>query len=139
MNRRSFLQKLGLTGTLLPLIAILNPFTSDAKTTQVLNTKSPSDELNHRNIIIRIKKDIEQCGEHFIGERNNQYTRNMFSNMIKVRLDYYRSLGFLFDYTIIVDETTNPPSVIDANTMAGKLYLQTNNSINWVILDFTIT
>jgi hypothetical protein len=139
MNRRSFLQKLGLTGTLLPLIAILNPFTSDAKTTQVLNTKSPSDELNHRNIIIRIKKDIEQCGEHFIGERNNQYTRNMFSNMIKVRLDYYRSFGFLFDYTIIVDETTNPPSVIDANTMAGKLYLQTNNSINWVILDFTIT
>jgi hypothetical protein len=139
MNRRSFLQKLGLTGTLLPLIAILNPFISDAKTTQVLDIKSSLGELNHRNIITRIKKDIEQCGEHFIGERNNQYTRNMLSDMIKIRLDYYRSLGFLFDYTIIVDETINPPSLIDANAIAGKLYLQTTNSINWVIIDFTIT
>ena len=41
-------------------------------------------------------------------------------------------------FQVVMDETNNPPSVIDSNKLIGQIYIQPTRTAEFIILDFNI-
>jgi len=144
MNRRDFIKKStwavvfgAMASNMLPLtskasIPIKNPDTYPVK-------MSALDKIGKRRLIVCIKKDIELIGSYFIGELNDAHTRNHFNLTVQDTINKkYINNKLIREFTIVNDETTNLPEYIDKNMMCGKIYIQIDNTMEYVVIDFKI-
>lgn len=102
--------------------------------------KRPSalDRVNVRRLLIELKNYISQIADSFVFEQNTESTRNEILSLINPYLFVVQQQQGLTSFRVVIDETNNPPSVIDQNQLIGQIYLQPTRTIEFIILDFNI-
>jgi len=106
---------------------------------KTLQKKASSlDRVNVRRLLIELKSYISQIADTFVFEQNTEATRNSFLSLINPYLSLVQQQQGLTSFQVIINETNNPPSVIDQNQLIGQIYLQPTRTIEFIILDFNI-
>jgi hypothetical protein len=100
--------------------------------------KSALDRVNVRRLLIELKNFISQVGDTFVFEQNNAITRNNFLSIINPYLSSVQQQQGLTTFRVVMDESNNPPSVVDNNQLVGQIYLQPTRTAEFIILDFNI-
>jgi len=100
--------------------------------------KSALDRVNVRRLLIELKNYISQIGDTFVFEQNDAVTRNNFVAAVNPYLASVQQQQGLTAFRVIMDESNNPPSVIDQNQLVGQIYLQPTRTAEFIILDFNI-
>jgi hypothetical protein len=125
--------------------ANINPLTTYPNTGVVIfgqktlqKKKSSLDRINVRRLLIELKSYISQVADTFVFEQNDVITRNNFLAVINPYLASVQQQQGLIAFKVIMDESNNPPSVVDNNQLIGQIYLQPTKSVEFIILDFNI-
>jgi hypothetical protein len=106
---------------------------------KTLQKKSSSlDRINVRRLLIELKNYISQVADTFVFEQNNTITRNNFLAVINPYLTSVQQQQGLTAFKVVMDESNNPPSVVDNNQMVGQIYLQPTRTAEFIVLDFNI-
>ena len=100
--------------------------------------KSSLDRINVRRLLIELKSYISQIADTFVFEQNDTVTRNNFLSVINPYLASVQQQQGLIAYRVIMDETNNPPNVVDNNQLIGQIYLQPTKTVEFIVLDFNI-
>ena len=100
--------------------------------------KSALDRVNVRRLLIELKNYISQVADTFVFEQNNTTTRNEFLSIINPYLASVQQREGLTAFRVIMDESNNPPSVVDQNQLIGQIYIQPTRSVEFIVLDFNI-
>ena len=100
--------------------------------------QSSLDRINVRRLLIELKNYISQVADTFVFEQNNAVTRNNFLSVINPYLASVQQQQGLNAFQVVMDESNNPPSVVDNNQMVGQIYLQPTRTAEFIVLDFNI-
>jgi hypothetical protein len=100
--------------------------------------KSALDRVNVRRLLIELKNYISQVADTFVFEQNDSVTRNNFLGIVNPYLATVQQRQGLTAFRVIMDETNNPPSVVDNNQLVGQIYLQPTRTVEFILLDFNI-
>jgi hypothetical protein len=100
--------------------------------------KSALDRVNVRRLLIELKNYISQIADTFVFEQNDAVTRNNFVAAVNPYLASVQQQQGLTAFRVIMDESNNPPSVVDQNQLIGQIYLQPTRTAEFIILDFNI-
>jgi phage tail sheath protein FI len=100
--------------------------------------KSSLDRINVRRLLIELKGYISQIADTFVFEQNDTVTRNNFLSIINPYLASVQQQQGLIAYRVIMDETNNPPNVVDNNQLIGQIYIQPTKTVEFIVLDFNI-
>jgi hypothetical protein len=100
--------------------------------------KSSLDRINVRRLLIELKSYISQVADTFVFEQNDTVTRNNFLSIINPYLASVQQQQGLTAFQVIMDESNNPPSVVDNNQLVGQIYLQPTRTAEFILLDFNI-
>ena len=100
--------------------------------------KTSLDRVNVRRLLIELKSFITQIADGFVFEQNTETTRNEFLSQVNPYLQTVQQQEGLTAFQVIMDETNNPPSVIDSNKLIGQIYIQPTRTAEFIILDFNI-
>jgi len=100
--------------------------------------KSSLDRINVRRLLIELKSYISQVADTFVFEQNDAVTRSNFSSIISSYLASVQQQQGLTAFRVVMDESNNPPQVVDNNQMVGQIYLQPTRTAEFIILDFNI-
>jgi len=100
--------------------------------------KSALDRINVRRLLIELKSYITQIADTFVFEQNDAVTRNNFLSVINPYLASVQQQQGLTAYRVVMDETNNPPNVVDNNQLVGQIFLQPTKTAEFILLDFNI-
>ena len=102
--------------------------------------KKPSalDRVNVRRLLIELKNYISQVADTFVFEQNTAATRVNFVSQINPYLASIQQRNGLYNFSVVMDETNNTPTVIDNNQMVGAIYLQPTKTAEFILLNFNI-
>jgi len=100
--------------------------------------KSALDRVNVRRLLIELKNYISQVADTFVFEQNDANTRSEILSIINPYLSSIQQQQGLTSFKVIMDESNNPPSVVDQNQLVGQIYLQPTRTIEFILLDFNI-
>ena len=100
--------------------------------------KSALDRVNVRRLLIELKNYISQVADTFVFEQNDANTRSELLSIINPYLSSIQQQQGLTSFKVIMDESNNPPSVVDQNQLVGQIYLQPTKTIEFILLDFNI-
>jgi hypothetical protein len=100
--------------------------------------KSALDRVNVRRLLIELKNYISQVADTFVFEQNDANTRSELLSIINPYLSSIQQQQGLTSFKVIMDETNNPPLVVDQNQLVGQIYLQPTKTIEFILLDFNI-
>jgi hypothetical protein len=100
--------------------------------------KSALDRVNVRRLLIELKNYISQIADTFVFEQNDAVTRNNFIAAVNPYLASVQQQQGLTAFKVVMDESNNPPSVVDQNQLVGQIYLQPTRTAEFIILDFNI-
>jgi len=100
--------------------------------------RSASDRVNVRRLLIELKNYISQIADTFVFEQNDTVTRNNFVAAVNPYLASVQQQQGLTAFRVVMDESNNPPSVVDQNQLIGQLYIQPTRTAEFIILDFNI-
>jgi len=106
------------------------------KTLQKRNTSLT--RVNVRRLLINLKNFISRTADNFVFEQNTPSTRESILSIINPYLNLVQEEGGLTAFQVIMDETNNPPSVIDNNQLVGQIYIQPTRTAEFISLTFNI-
>ena len=125
--------------------ANINPLTTYPNTGVVIfgqktlqKKRSSLDRINVRRLLIELKSYISQVADTFVFEQNDTITRNNFLAVINPYLASVQQQQGLIAFKVIMDESNNPPNVVDNNQLIGQIYIQPTKTVEFIILDFNI-
>lgn len=75
-------------------------------------------------LVTTIRRTITGLAKPFICEPNDQITRANLTSVIDKYLDTLKATRFIFDYTVVCDETNNPPEIVDSNQLKAGVAIQ---------------
>jgi hypothetical protein len=106
---------------------------------KTLQKKSSAlDRVNVRRLLIELKNYISQIANTLVFEQNNVTTRNNFLAQVNPYLASVQQQQGLTAFRVVMDETNNPPTVVDQNQLVGQIYLQPTRTAEFIILDFNV-
>jgi phage tail sheath protein FI len=88
--------------------------------------------------LIELKSYISQVADTFVFEQNDTITRNNFLAVINPYLASVQQQQGLIAFKVVMDESNNPPNVVDNNQLIGQIYIQPTKTVEFIILDFNI-
>lgn len=100
---------------------------------------SPFDRINVRRLFNMLKKSIGDRAKYVLFEINDAFTRSAFRSEVSAYLDTIRSLGGIYAFRVVCDETNNTPTIVDRNEFVCSIYIQPAKSINFIVLNFIAT
>jgi hypothetical protein len=100
--------------------------------------KSSLDRINVRRLLIELKSYISQVADTFVFEQNDAVTRSNFSSIISSYLASVQQQQGLTAFRVVMDDSNNPPQVVDNNQMVGQIYLQPTRTAEFIVLDFNV-
>lgn len=101
--------------------------------------KSALDRINVRRALLYIQNNIETALNQFVFENNTQQTRLRVFSLLDEFLSGVKAQDGVFDYDVVVDDSNNPPSVIDANQLNVDIYVQPVKSIEFIQFTTVVT
>lgn len=101
-----------------------------------LTRPSAFDRINVRGTFIMAETNISALAKYYLGENNDAFTRQLFTNAVNPYVRQLIGMGAVLDGKVKCDEDNNPAAVIAANQMVAGIWLKPSYSINWILLDF---
>jgi phage tail sheath protein FI len=83
-----------------------------------------------------LEKIISKASVYTLFEFNDTFTRSQFVAMVEPFLTLVKARQGVYDFSVICDETNNPPDVVDAGQFVGDIYIKPSRSINFIRLNF---
>ena len=102
------------------------------------NADSALNRINVRRLLIEIKKFFASVGKTILFEQNTAQTRNRFLSIVNPYLSNIQSRSGLYAFQVIMDDTNNPPDVIDRSALIGQLWLKPTRVVEFIIIPFTV-
>lgn len=99
---------------------------------------SALDRVNVRRMLLYAEKVIASVVRFMVFEPNDSATWNRFVALVTPVLDNIKDGRGLYDFKVICDDQTNPPSQIDQNVMRGVLLLKPTKTAEIIQIDFTL-
>lgn len=96
------------------------------------------DRVNVARLVAKMKHDLRRLLEPFLFEINDPVTRRSAQVVTERYLAGLKSLRALFDFAVRVDESNNPPSVIDRNEMFVDVAIKPAKAIEFIFVPITI-
>jgi hypothetical protein len=93
-------------------------------------TPSAFNNLHVRDLLITIEDSIEQILENFLFEFNDTTTRLEVKTLVDGYLSGVQSARGIYAYLTIMDESNNPPSIIDQNMGIIDVYVEPARGIH---------
>lgn len=100
---------------------------------------SALDRINVRRLLIRAKKLVASAVKFLVFEAANATTQTRFRQLVNPILADIQQKQGLEAFKVVMDETTNPPELIDRNTLAGKIFLVPTRTAEFIGVDFIIS
>ena len=99
---------------------------------------SALDRVNVRRLMIKVKKFIASSSRFLVFEQNTAATRKRFLNIANPFLEQVQANSGLTAFKVVMDESNNPPDLVDRNILYGQIFLQPTRTAEFIILDFTV-
>ena len=99
---------------------------------------SALDRVNVVRLLIALKKYIASTSRYLVFQNNTTQTRARFVNIVTPYLETVKARQGLYAYKVVMDESNNPSSTIDALELKGDIYLQPAKSAEFIRLDFNV-
>jgi len=99
---------------------------------------SALDRINVRRLMIKVKKFIASSSRFLLFEQNTPALRKRFLNIANPYLEQVQAQSGLSAFRVVMDESNNPPDLVDRNILYGQIFLQPTKTAEFIILDFTI-
>lgn len=103
------------------------------------NKESVLSSVNVRRLLNYLKKVVTASSQYLTFDQNDEYTWNEWHLMIDPILRAVKTRRGLYDYKLVMDETTVTPDDVDNLRMPGKIYIKPTRSSEFIYLDFIIT
>lgn len=101
-----------------------------------LTRPSAFDRINVRGTFIMAETNISAIAKYYLGENNDAFTRQLFTNAVTPYVRQLIGMGAVVDGKVKCDGDNNPAAVVAANQMVAGIWLKPSYSINWIYLDF---
>jgi len=99
---------------------------------------SALDRVNVRRLLIKLKKFIASSSRYLVFEQNDATTRNRFLNIVNPFLESVQANSGLSAFKVVMDDSNNPPDVVDRNQLVGQIFIQPTRTAEFIVLDFVI-
>lgn len=107
---------------------------------KTLQLKSSAlDRINVRRLLVRAKKLVASAVRFLVFEQNDNTTQTQFRQLVNPILADIQQKQGLTNFFVQMDETTNPPELVDRNIMSGKIFLVPTRSAEFISVDFVIS
>ena len=103
------------------------------------SSPTPFNRINVRRLSNMIKLDVSQTSKYKLFENNDAFTRADFRLSNSQYMKNIRTLGGVYDFMVVCDETNNTPQVIDSSEFVGTIFYKPARSINFITLNFVAT
>lgn len=100
---------------------------------------SPFDRINVRRLFNLVKTSIGNSAQYKIFELNDAFTQMSFRSECNAYLDTIRSLGGMYDFRVVCDQSNNTSGVIDRNEFVATILIKPARSINFITLNYVAT
>lgn len=100
---------------------------------------SALDRVNVRRLLIELKKFLGDTAKGLVFEQNTIATRNRFLSTVNPYMESVVQRQGLYAFKVVMDDTNNTSDTIDRNQLIGQIWIQPAKTIEYVMLDFTIT
>lgn len=97
------------------------------------------DRVNVRRLILYIRKVLATTVKYFVFEPNDSFTWRQFIGLTEPFLETIKDRRGLYEYKVICDATTNPPSQIDQNEMVANIYLKPTKAAEAITVNLITT
>jgi len=103
--------------------------------------KAPSafDRVNVRRLFLYLEKSVLNTTKYFVFEPNTSFTRNRLVNTITPVFELAKNTQGIYDYLIVCNDTNNPPSVIDDNSLVVDIYIKPVRTAEFILVNFYAT
>jgi hypothetical protein len=119
--------------TFIPGIGITN-FGNKTATTAA----TALDRINVARLVAFIRGRLQQIGNQYLFEPNDQITRNQISNACtSLMLDLVAKRG-IYDYLVVCDLSNNSPATIDANELYVDIAIEPVKSVEFIYIPLRI-
>ena len=100
---------------------------------------SALDRINVRRLLIRAKKLVASAVKFLVFEQNDATTQTEFRQLVNPILAEIQQKNGLEQFLVVMDETTNPPELVNRNIMAGKIFLIPTKTAEFISIDFIVS
>jgi len=100
---------------------------------------SAFDRVNVRRLLIFLEKTVATAAKTGLFEFNDAFTRQRLFGIIEPFLRTVKSRRGLYDYLLVIDESNNTSSVIDANGMVIDMYLKPAKTAEFINVNAVVT
>ena len=107
------------------------------KTLQI--SRSALDRVNVMRMLIELSQRVSKIGLQYVFEQNTASTRARFVNQLTPELTLVQSQSGIDTFSIVMDETNNPPSVVEQNKLNGRILIVPTRAVEYIAIDFIIT
>jgi hypothetical protein len=106
------------------------------KTLQI--RQSALDRISVRRLLLQIRRVVAATSQTLLFEQNDQTLRDQFLSKVEPLLLQIQNQRGLTGFRVIMDETNNPPEVVDRNTLVGKIQLKPTRTAEFIDLTFQV-
>jgi len=96
------------------------------------------NRVNVRRLVNYLKKVITASTAYFVFEPNDEYSWQRWYDMVEPKLTSVKAKRGVYDFLILMDETTVSVSDIDNNRMPGQIKFKPTKTAEFIPLDFMI-
>jgi phage tail sheath protein FI len=119
--------------TFVPGIGIVN---FGNKTTQ--STDTALNRINVARLVAFIRARLQEIGNNFLFEPNDQITRNEIKNSVdSLMIDLVNKRG-IYDYLVVCDLTNNTPARIDRNELYVDIAIEPVKAVEFIYIPMRI-
>ena len=104
----------------------------------VTATTTALDRINVARLVAFIRGRLQEIGNTFLFEPNDQITRNEIQNTINsLMIDLVNKRG-IYDYLVVCDLTNNTPARIDANELYVDIAIEPVKAVEFIYIPLRI-
>ena len=101
-------------------------------------TTSALDRINVARLVAFIRARLQEIGDAFLFEPNDQITRNEIQNTVtSLMIDLINKRG-IYDYLVVCDLTNNTPARIDANELWIDIAIEPVKAVEFIYIPMRI-
>jgi phage tail sheath protein FI len=119
--------------TFIPGVGITN---FGNKTTQ--GTASALDRINVSRLVAFLRGRLEEIGNQFVFEPNDQITRNEITNAVTGLLNDLVAKRGIYDYLVVCDLSNNTPARIDRNELYVDIAIEPVKAVEFIYIPVRI-
>ena len=102
------------------------------------NVASALDRINVARLVAFIRGRLQEIGNQYLFEPNDQITRNQITNSCtSLMLDLVAKRG-IYDYLVVCDLSNNSPATIDANELYVDIAIEPVKSVEFIYIPLRI-